>query len=109
MQPIACINDEFQATGRLQTPVISCSKPVDDDCHETLLTIRGIRILTIKSLDLSIVFTLQKERSHAAMMNAFPDSYPTTNQTFLEAYQASINLRAPGEYDPALERRVGTF
>ena len=109
MHPIADSNDEFQATGNLQAPVISCPDPVDTDHPRALLTIRGIRILTIKALDLSSDYLKSDERVHAAMINAFPDPYPTTNQTYLEAYPGSVNPMVPGEYGPASERRLGTF
>jgi len=46
---------------------------------------------------------------HTAMINAFPDPYLTTDQTYLETYPGSLNPVHPGEYGPAPERRFGTF
>ena len=109
MHLIAESNDKFQATGNLQAPVISYPDSIDNDHRRALLTIRGIRILTIKALDLSSATFSPDKRMHAAMINAFPDPYPTTNQTYLEAYPGSVNPMVPGEYGPAPERRFGTF
>ena len=106
---IAESENKFQATGNPQAPVISCPDSIDNDHRRASLTIRGVRILTIKALDPSSTSWGVGERMHAAMMNAFPDPYPTTNQTYLEAYPGSVNPMVPGEYGPAPERRFGTF
>ncbi len=102
-------NDEFQATGNLQAPVISCPDFVVNDDRRALLTIRGVRILTIKAVDSFSAYLMPNKQRHAPIMSAFPDPYPTTNQTYLEAYPGSVNPMVPGDHGPAPERRFGTF
>ena len=107
--PIFDSNDKFQAIDKTQVPIISYS-PIYKAYCPIDLKIRGIRILTIKATDLSSgLLTPGGGRKHADMINAFPEPYPTTDQTYLEAYPGSINPMDPSEFGPASERRFGTF
>ncbi|KAE9373955.1 HET-domain-containing protein [Stipitochalara longipes BDJ] len=64
---------------------------ISDVSADVLLVVRGIRLMCIKELQRAT----ELERRHAAMLPRYQAHYPTSHETYLEAYSQIWNLNYP--------------
>jgi len=74
------------------------------------LLIAGCRVLTIKAVEDAKPHGADWHAlTHASLINAFPEPYPTTHLSYSEAFAKSINPQAPSDFQLDKHPRQDTF
>jgi hypothetical protein len=68
------------------------------------LTVRGFHLMTIKGVEKVKVPEGWETARHSAMMNEFTGPYPTTIQSYHEAFIRAVHPKVPDGFAPAVER-----